>query len=289
MNSRWSSTTDPGHDAGVTRDLASLSIAITGAARGIGEATARRLARAGADVVIGDLDAALAASVADRIGVRSHPLDVADAASWRAFVEAAGPVDVLVNNAGIMPVGSVLKEPDEVTDRILDINLRGVILGTKAVVPGMVERGGGHVVNVASAIGRVPTAEGATYSASKAGVVGFSEATRAELAPLGVDVSMVMPTVVRTELATGVTQARFVKPVTAEDVAEVIESVIRRPRAETWVPRWTQGMTKATQLLPRRVQEGMARLFSADRILSDADHAARAAYEQRARGGAGRG
>ena len=266
-----------------------LTIAVTGGARGIGAATVERLAAAGADVVVGDLDEALASELAGRVGARSHALDVADAASWRRFVAAAGPVDVLVNNAGIMPVGSVLKEPDEVADRVLAVNLRGVILGTKAVVPGMVERGRGHVVNVASAIGRVPTAGGATYSASKAGVVGFSEATRAELAPQGIDVSLVMPTVVRTELAAGVAQARFVRAVTADDVAEVIEAVIRRPRAETWVPRWVQGMTRATQLLPRRVQDGMARVFAADRILTDADTADRAAYEQRVRRDAGEG
>lgn len=267
------------------RDLAGLTIAITGGARGIGEATAERLHAAGASVVIGDRDEALNAEVAARIGVRAHPLDVTDARSWRAFVEACGPLDVLVNNAGIMPIGSVLKEPDEVTRAIVDVNLHGVILGTKAAAPGMVERGGGHLVNVASAVGRVATADGATYSASKFAVVGFSEATRAELAPLGIEVSLVMPTVVRTELAAGVTQARFVKPVTAEDVAEVIESVIRRPRPETWVPRWTRPMSKATSLLPRRVQEGMARLFRADSILTGADHAARAAYEERVRRG----
>jgi short-subunit dehydrogenase len=270
------------------RDLSGLTIAVTGGARGIGEATAARLHRAGARVVIGDRDADLNARVAERLGVEAHPLDVTDADSWREFVAAAGPLDVLVNNAGIMPIGSILKEPDEVTRTILDVNVHGVILGTKAVVPGMVERGGGHVVNVASAVGRVATADGATYSASKFAVVGFSEATRAELAPQGIDVSLVMPTVVSTELAAGVSQARFVKPVTADDVAEVIEATIRRPRAETWVPRWTQPMTKATSLLPRRVQDGMARVFHADSILTDADQAARAAYEARARRASGR-
>ena len=111
-------------------------------------------------MAIGDRDADLARTVADELGngVVAAPLDVTDPASWAAFLEeiaAIGPIDVLVNNAGIMPLGSVLKEPDEVARRIVDVNLHGVIFGTKAVAPGMVERGRGHVVNVASAVGRV--------------------------------------------------------------------------------------------------------------------------------------
>ena len=264
-------------------DLSTLSVAITGGARGIGLTTARRLSRAGARVVIGDRDLEAAQKSAAELGVEVLPLDVADPASWRSFATAAGPLDVLVNNAGIMPVGEVIKEPDEVTRAILSVNLLGVITGTKTIAPGMIERGRGHIVNVASGVGRVAVPGGATYAASKFGVVGFTEATRAELAPHGVEVSMVLPTVVQTELAAGVSQARFVKPVTAEDVAAAIEAVIRNPRPETWVPRWTQGMVRTTQLLPRRVQEAISRAFHADAILTSADSAARADYERRVR------
>ena len=130
-----------------------------------------------------------------------------------------------------MPVGPILQEPDAVTRTVLDVNLMGVVHGTKAVAPGMAERGGGQIINVASAVGRVAAAGGATYTASKFAVVGFSEATRAELAPIGVDVCLVMPTVVRTDLAAGVPQARFVKPVLPEDVAEAIEATIRKSEA----------------------------------------------------------
>lgn len=267
-------------------DLQHLTIAVTGGARGIGAATAERLARAGARVVVGDRDAGLAAEVAARTGAVAHPLDVTDAGSWAAFADAAGPVDVLVNNAGIMHVGPVLEEPDDVARAMVDVNLHGVVLGTKAMVPGMVARGGGHVVNVASGVGRVAAPGGATYTASKFAVVGFTEAVRAELAPQGVEVSLVMPTVVRTDLAAGVPQARFVREVLPEDVAEVIESVVRRPRPETWVPRWTRGMTRFGQALPRPVQRGLTRAFRAD-VLMAADPAARTAYEQRVRGSGG--
>jgi short-subunit dehydrogenase len=274
------------------RDISGLTVVITGAARGIGEATAELLAAQGATVALGDLDTALVQQVAERIGhgaVGAH-LDVTSPESWQEFLTAVGevgPIDVLVNNAGIMPLGSVLKEPDAVARAIIDVNVHGVINGTKAVTPGMVERGHGHIVNVASAVGRIPVADGATYSASKFAAVGFSEAVRAELKPQGIDVSVVLPTVVQTELAAGVPTARGVKAVTAQDVAEVIATAIRTGHPELWVPRWVQGMTKATGVLPRWLQERIAAAFGADRVLADRDDTQRAAYEARVRPPAG--
>lgn len=274
------------------RSVAGLVVAITGGARGIGLATAERLSRHGARVAIGDLDAELAASAAADLSSRtgrtvvSAHLDVTDPASWTAFLAAVadlGPLDVLVNNAGIMPLGPVLKEPAELARAIVDVNLHGVVNGTKAVAPGMADRGHGHLVNVASAVGRVALPHGATYSASKFAVVGFTEATRAELAPLGIDVTAVLPTVVQTELSAGVPHARGVRPVTAEEVAEVIEHAVLRPTAELWVPRWSKALTRSADLLPRRLKDATARLLKADSALSDADPAARAAYEERVR------
>lgn len=274
------------------RQVSGMSLIVTGGARGIGRATVERFARQGASVAVGDLDLDLAEEVSETLRrsgadrVVAARLDVADPGSWREFLAAVahlGPWDVLVNNAGIMPLGSVLKEPDEVTRAIFDVNVHGPINGTKAVAPGMVERGHGHIVNVASAVGRLAVADGASYSASKFAVVGFSEATRAELGPFGVDVSVVLPTVVQTELSAGVPAAKGVPPVTAEDVAAVIERVVRKPRAEVWVPRWVQGPTKTIQALPRRVQDAMARMNGAGEVLRRADPAARAAYEARAR------
>lgn len=273
-------------------DLTGMVAVITGGARGIGLATAERLARAGARVAIGDRDEALAHEVAAELArttgstVVAAALDVATSSSWSAFlakVSDLGPVDILINNAGIMPLGEVAKEPDEVARRIMDVNVHGVINGTKAVAPGMSDRGHGHIVNVASAVGRVAVANGATYSASKFAVVGFSEATRAELAPAGIDVSVVLPTVVLTELAAGVPAARGVKPVTADDVAQVIEDVIRKPVPEAWVPRWTRGISRVMDVMPRPVRDGIGRAMHADKVLAEADEAARAAYEDRAR------
>ncbi|KRC46534.1 MULTISPECIES: SDR family oxidoreductase [unclassified Nocardioides] len=272
----------------MSRSIAGLSVIVTGGARGIGRAVVDRFARAGARVAVGDLDAELARQVADGYDdrVAAARLDVTDVDSWAAFlaeVAHLGPWDVLVNNAGIMPLGPVLEESERVARTIMDVNVHGVINGVKAVAPGMVERGHGHVVNVASAVGRVAVPHGATYSASKFAVVGFSEAIRQELAPQGVDVTVVLPTVVQTELAAGVPAARGIKPVTADDVAAVVESAVRRPKPELWVPRWTQGLSKPTLALPRFVQDAMSRATRAGDVLASADPAARAAYEERAR------
>jgi NAD(P)-dependent dehydrogenase (short-subunit alcohol dehydrogenase family) len=99
--------------------------------------------------VIGDRDVTAAEKAAAELEVEVLPLDVSDPSSWRSFAAAAGSLDVLVNNAGIMPVGPVVEEPDEVTRAILDVNLLGVIIGTKTFAPGMIEQGRGHIVNVA--------------------------------------------------------------------------------------------------------------------------------------------
>lgn len=268
------------------RDVTGLVVAVTGGARGIGRCTADVFARAGARVVIGDRDADVAEATAAELGtgVRALPLDVSSTDSWRDFLAAVGePIDVLVNNAGVMPLGPVLKEPEDVARLIFDINTHGPINGTKAVAPGMVGRGHGHVVTIASAVGRLPMAGGATYSASKHAVVGFTDAVRQELAPHGVDVSMVLPSVVRTELSAGIATGGSTPSVSPEEVAEVVLDVVRRPVPEVWVPRWAQPLSKVTGVLPRRVQEAVARVFDADDVLLDVDETARSAYEERAR------
>ena len=215
-------------------ELRGTTVAITGGARGIGRATAARLAAAGARVVIGDRDTDLVAEVAAGLGIRGLALDVTSPESWHAFAEAAGAVDVLVNNAGIMPLGPLVDEPDEVTRAILEVNVLGVIHGTKAFAPGMIERGAGQFVNVASAAGRVAIAHGATYSRLEVRRRRASARRCGSSSPRTAStVSVVLPTVVRTELATGVPQARFVTSVEADDVAAVIEARRSATRARS--------------------------------------------------------
>lgn len=268
-------------------DMADEVVAITGGARGIGRATAAAFIDAGATVAIGDLDFAAAQETADALGPRASAfeLNVTDTQSFADFVsgveEAHGRIDVLVNNAGIMPIGPFLEEDDATTDRVLEVNVRGVITGTRLVLPGMLGRGHGHVVNIASAVGRVAAPGGATYSASKYAVVGLSEALRLELRGSGVDVSIVLPSLVNTDLGSGVGAPRGIKLLEAGDVAAAVLGAVRAKRFESWVPWFGRPIFLVTSLLPQPLRDLVASLFRADRMLVDADPAKRAEYDSR--------
>src|SRR5436305_12153870 len=151
------------------RFLAGASAAVTGGAHGIGRAVALRLAGAGAHVAIGDVDEAAAEEVAREAGGEAFgaKLDIADRDGFAAFLDAAeerhGPLDIMVNNAGIDWVGPFHEEPDEVTRREIDVNLYGPTIGSKLALTRMLPRGRGHLVNVASGVGRVPLPGSSTY------------------------------------------------------------------------------------------------------------------------------
>jgi NAD(P)-dependent dehydrogenase (short-subunit alcohol dehydrogenase family) len=263
-------------------------VAITGGARGIGRATAEQLVREGARVAIGDLDPQLTESVAGELGGETVglELDVTDRASFAAFLdgveERLGPVDVLVNNAGIMPLGDFAEEDDATSQRIIDINVHGVLTGTKLAIRRMRPRRSGHVINVASMVGKVSPPGGATYVASKHAVVGLTEAVALENADFGLDFSIVMPVVVNTELGAGIKATRGVKPVEAEDVAGAIVDTIKVPRRDVYVPREVGAIHKATYVLPQPAQAAIAKAMRSDRVLVDIDQRERAAYEDRA-------
>ncbi|MDQ3571939.1 MAG: SDR family oxidoreductase [Actinomycetota bacterium] len=270
------------------RSLAGRVVAITGGARGIGEATARAFVQKGAKVAIGDLDVELAQKTAGVLGGETIALqlDVTDRDSFASFVsqveERLGPVDVLVNNAGIMPIGPFVEETDETALRMIDINLHGVIFGCKLVMSGMMRRRSGHIVNVASQAGKGGFPGGATYCATKHAVVGLSEAIRAELRDYEVEVSCVMPAVVNTELGSGLVEARGVKVSEPSDVADAIVEAVERPKFDVWVPKSTAAIARVMTLMPRRGREAIARALKADQVLWNADPKARAAYEDRA-------
>jgi 2-hydroxycyclohexanecarboxyl-CoA dehydrogenase len=177
---------------------------VTGGASGIGAATCRRLAAEGAAVAVTDLNPDGAAGVASEIGGRSYELDVRDTGSIRAAVESAesdlGPLDVLVNNAGYDEFGFFVKTEEAMWDRVLGVNLRGVIAVTHAVLPGMQERGRGRIVNVASEAGRLGSPGSGVYSAAKAGVIGLTKAVAAEAARYGVTCNAVAPGPIETPL-----------------------------------------------------------------------------------------
>ncbi|GAB3760827.1 NAD(P)-dependent dehydrogenase (short-subunit alcohol dehydrogenase family) [Nocardioides ginsengisegetis] len=267
-------------------DLDRKLVAITGAARGIGLATARSFLAAGAVVAIADVDGELAERVAAEIGAHAFTVDVADVVSFGTFLDQVetklGPIDVLVNNAGIMPIGPLPDEPEQVTQRIVSINLLGALHGTKLAMARMLPRGSGHIINVASAVGRFAAPNSATYSATKFGVVGLTQAVRGELRGTGIEASVILPAATNTDLVSGLTEAG--KVVEPEDVAAAIVGVVRKPRFETWVPRSDQRSFKLMQLLPYRVFEAAAYRAPATGIFLSQDSLARAAYEDRARG-----
>lgn len=260
-------------------------VLITGGARGIGAATAKLLAARGARVWIGDVDEDTCLQTAAELGVCGGWLDVTSPASWRdmlARIEASeGPLDVLVNNAGVMPLGAFEAETEQVRDLILDVNVRGVLNGMQAVLPGMARRGRGHVVNVASMAGMIPVPGMLTYNASKFAALGASLSARREYAGTGVAVSAVLPSAVRTELTAGAPLGAGMPTVDPEDVAAAILAVLRSRAARRSVPRWVAPAWSTTAFVPEWLQSLARRLLDDRRALTSIDTAARSAYIER--------
>jgi NADP-dependent 3-hydroxy acid dehydrogenase YdfG len=272
------------------RILAGQTALITGAARGIGRVTAEALVRRGMRVAIADVDFPAANRAATELGASTVALalDVTDRASFGACLDAAeeqlGPVDVLINNAGIMPIGPFLEEDDATAMRTIDINVHGVILGMKLVLPRMLARGRGHVVNIASQAGKYGFPGGATYCASKAAVINLSRAVRKELRGSGVEISIVSPVAVNTELGLGLAEPRQrqFRKIEPQQVAEAIVETLQLPTFDVHVPKTLAVSERISALLPVSIQDGLSRLARADAVLSQADSAARAGYELRA-------
>jgi 2-hydroxycyclohexanecarboxyl-CoA dehydrogenase len=177
---------------------------VTGGASGIGAATASRLAAEGARVAVGDIDGGGARGVAAELDGFACEMDVTDAASVRAAVDAAsealGEIDVLINNAGTDRFSYFVNSDEELWDYVLGVNLRGVLAVTHAVLPPMQERRSGAIVNVASEAGRVGSQGSAVYSAAKAGVIGFTKAIAREAARYRVRCNAVAPGPIETPL-----------------------------------------------------------------------------------------
>lgn len=271
------------------RNLTGRVVVITGGGRGIGAATARQLVAAGALVVVADLDEVLAKETADALGATGLQLDVTDHASFTAVLDRVerevGPIDALVNNAGIMPIARVEDESDATATAQVAVNLLAVIHGSKEMVRRWKARGSaGHIVNISSAAGRVPVAGAATYTGTKHAVSGFSNALQIELRADGVpiDVTAVHPVIVRTELAAGLGDTRGVPPVGPEDVAAAVVDALRHPRPDVYVPSRLGHLVRFASVMPRGFSDFLSRVFKAERAVLDAiDHHARRDYEAR--------
>ena len=269
------------------RSLDGQVVAITGGGRGIGHATAAALIAKGARVAIGDIDGPLAERTAAALGSGAIGLrlDVTDKASFTEFLDEVesrlGPLDVLVNNAGIMPVGPFVDEVDPATSKLIDVNVMGVIIGSKLALQRFRPRGRGHIVQLASIAGKGGFPGGATYCATKHAVVGLTETLRAELRGTGIEVHQVLPIGVNTELYSGVKQARGFKTPEPEDVAAAIVNLLQTGRFEQYVPKYMAAVVRMNALMPRSITEAVTRITHADRLLMTADDEARAAYTAR--------
>lgn len=278
------------------RSLTGKVAFVTGGARGVGKATAHALAREGVRVALVDLDASQAKKAATEIGgdTIGLQLDVVDHDAFGRALDKVeqelGPIDILINNAGIMPIGPFEKETDATAARVLEINLHAMLWSTKEVIKRFRARGAqGHIVNVSSGAGWIAGGGGATYSASKHGVVGLSHALALELHGSGIEISVVAPAVVKTELGAGLADVKGLSKVTPEQVADAIVSGLQRPRFAIWVPKVMGVMSLMTCAMPYPVRNFLARMTNTDRLLLRADTVQRAAYEASVAGEANRG
>jgi short-subunit dehydrogenase len=254
------------------------TVAVTGAARGIGAAIARLLAARGYTVLLGDLDASVVALAASLGGV-GGVVDVTDEASYEAWLALVPSVDVLVNNAGVMWVGPFDAEPPAVALKQFAVNFHAVVRGTRLVLPAMRTRRSGLVVTVASAASYISPPGEATYAATKHAVLGWMKAVRQELSGSGVSLALVLPTVVETELALG-TVSGGVPRLSPHEVALAVASVIEKPRFETFVPARVSVLSRLLAVLPQRGRDAMYKRMVPDQVKAG-DSAARADYEAR--------
>ncbi|MCT7658667.1 SDR family oxidoreductase [Mycobacterium deserti] len=272
------------------------TIAITGAARGIGFATAKALLARGARVVIGDRDVALQESAVAQLtnlgSASGYPLDVTDRESFATFLDKArtdggGRIDVLINNAGVMPIGPFLQETEQSIRSSLEVNLYGVITGCQLALPEMVARRSGHIINIASLSGLIPVPGQVVYVGAKFGVVGLSAALADEVAPHGVQVSVVMPPFTKTELISGTKETIGTKPVEPHEIAAAIVKTLDKPKTHVAVPPFLRFTAQAAQMLGPRGRRWMNRKLGLDNVFLEFDTTARQNYEQRARGAQG--
>ncbi|KRE98957.1 short-chain dehydrogenase [Nocardioides sp. Soil777] len=262
-------------------------VAITGGARGIGYHTAEELIRRGHRVAIGDIDELQLKVAAEELDLDvAVRLDVTDPASIASFLdvteEALGPIDVFINNAGVMPTGHVHEETDEVTRRQVEINVLGVIFGTKIALQRMLPRRHGHIINTASLAGELPVPGLATYCGTKFAVIGFTEAARQEYRRSGVALSTVRPTFTNTELVSGTSGAKGMRNAEPQEIARATADLIERPRPFVRVTRIAGTMVAAMKFVPERIATQLGAMLGTDTVFLDrVDTAARQAYLER--------
>jgi uncharacterized protein len=252
-------------------NLGGRTALVTGASGGLGQAIARALVRRGADVVLSGRRIDVLEPLAAELRGRAVPCDLSGRDSAARLVEEAGPVDVLVANAGLPGSGAIDSLTVEEIDRALDVNLRAPMILARLMCEGMAERGGGHIVFVSSLSGKVGAARSSVYSATKFGLRGFAQGLREDLLPRGVGVSTVLPGFIRDAGLfhdSGGKVPAYVGTKTPENVADAVVSAIEHDRAEVVVAPPFLRFGSAVAGLAPDVAARVQRSLGADRIAS---------------------
>jgi short-subunit dehydrogenase len=252
-------------------NLGGRTALVTGASGGLGQAIARALVRRGASVVLTARRVDVLEPLAAETGGRAVRCDLGDRASLQRLVEDAGPVDVLVANAGIPGSGRIESFTVEEIDRAIDVNLRAPMVLARLMCEGMAERGGGQIVFVSSLSGKAGTAGSSVYAATKFGLRGFAQGLREDLRPRGVGVSTVFPGFIRDagmSHESGAKLPGYVGTKTPEDVAAAVVSAIERDRSEVDVAPLGLRLGTAFAGLAPEVAATVQRKLGADRLAS---------------------
>jgi hypothetical protein len=263
-----------------------VNVCVTGAASGIGRAIAEQFVRAGAHVAMGDIDgeAAEAAAVSFGGSALGVAVDVRDEVAFAAFLDAAqaahGPLDVMVNNAGVIWTGPFHTQPQPASRREIEVNLVGTVIGSRLALERMLPRRKGRIVNVASGAGFAPLPGAAVYAATKHGIVGLTESLRLAYLDSGVRFTVVIPGQTATPMLTAMAPSRRIPIVRPDDVAAAVVRAVDDERFEVWVPRSGRG-ARLLAIVPRTVRDALLRQSGMFELGSAADPDARRAYQDR--------
>jgi short-subunit dehydrogenase len=245
-------------------ELRGQRVLLTGASGGLGEPIARALAQRDAELVLSGRRVEPLEALAAELGAEVAVCDLADRAEVERLVSAAGEIDVLVANAGLLGAGTLPRlEPDEI-DRVIEVNLRAPIALARRLLPGMVERGRGHLVFVASFTGKIPSAgESPIYTATKSGLRGFAHVLRVQSRRKGVGVSIVTPGPIRDVgmwARGGQKLPGFIRPQAPEDVGNAVVKAIEQDLPEVDVASFgLRAISKLSALAPAFVASRSSR------------------------------
>ncbi len=249
--------------------VVSGNVLLTGATGGIGHSIARAFAAQGADLVLTGRRADVLEPLAAEVGGRALACDLGDGADVDRLVAAAGAVDVLVANAALPASGPLLEYTQEQIDRALEVNLRAPITLARALAPGMVERGRGHLVFISSLAGKAAAPGSSLYSATKFGIRGFALCLREDLRSTGVGVSIVFPGFIRNAgmfADSGAELPRGIGTRSPQQVASAVIRAIERNRAEIDVAPVGLRVGTALAGLAPQTSASVSRLIGSDSI-----------------------